>query len=210
MAGRVAELSRAGLPLGPGLRAAAAELPRGRLAAALERLAAGIERGQTLEQAMAAERRALPRTLQALVAAGVRTGNLGELLEEFVHFKQTNDDVRRSVWLAAIYPAFLLGMLAILLVYAFGYLLPTIVDAVARQPDEYAGGYAGLAEWQGRFAVFHWLAVHGVVIGAVAISILAAIGLAIRTGRPFARRLMHRLPLVGMLGWQARSRNSRI
>ncbi len=109
LVGRVADLSKAGLPLAPGLRAAAAELPDSRLAAALKRLAASLDHGQTLDQAMAAEGRALPAHFQALVAAGIRSGKLGQTLEEFVEFRQTTSDIRSSVWVALVYPAVVLA-----------------------------------------------------------------------------------------------------
>ncbi len=124
LAGRVAELGKAGVPLAPGLRAAAAELPDSRLAAALKRIAASLDRGQSLDQALGNERRALPRHLQALVAAGIRTGNLGQTLEEFVEFRQTSADIRRSVWLALAYPALVTALLLGVIVFLSVYVIP--------------------------------------------------------------------------------------
>ncbi len=190
LAGRVADLSNAGLPLAPGLRAAAAELPDSRLAAALNRLAASLDRGQTLEQAMAAEGRALPPHLQALVAAGIRTGKLGQTLEEFVDFRQTTADIRRSVWLALAYPAvviaLLLGVVAFLSVY--------VVPAFAKIFRDFKSDLPQLTK-----VVIGLSRLALPILGYTLIAVVAVAVVMVVIGRRRRRWILNRLPWFGTL-----------
>ncbi|MBW3599600.1 MAG: type II secretion system F family protein, partial [Planctomycetes bacterium] len=79
----VAELSAAGLPLAPGLRAAAEE-SGGRLAAALRAMADGLDQGRSLEDVLSDPAARFPAYLQGLVRAALRTGQLGETLVDLV------------------------------------------------------------------------------------------------------------------------------
>ena len=84
LAAHVAGLTKAGLPLAGGLRALAGELPRGRLARAVARLAAILQEGTPLDEALARPEVRLPAHVRGLIMAGVRSGRLPRMLEEFV------------------------------------------------------------------------------------------------------------------------------
>jgi len=71
LASRVAELTRAGLPLGPGLRALAAELSGRRLRRVLRQMADRLDAGMDLAAAIDGQGRRLPPALRGLVLAGV-------------------------------------------------------------------------------------------------------------------------------------------
>jgi type II secretory pathway component PulF len=193
LVGRVAELSNAGLPLAPGLRAAAGELPKGRLAATLERIAAALERGQSLEQALVAERGALPRHLQALVTAGARTGKLGQVLEEFVHFRQQIDDIYRSVWIAVAYPAFLIVLLGAVALFFAVFVIP----ALSATAETYRTGPSFV---KAGVDVCEWVSQHiaGLLVGAV-IAIFTTGLAALLVGPKRRRQLLNQLPLFGPL-----------
>jgi type II secretory pathway component PulF len=200
--GRIAELAGAGLPLAPGLRAAAAELPDDGLAAAMKRAAAALEQGKSLEQVLSAERGNLPAELAALVATGVRTGDLGRVLSEYVRLRRTLDDVRRKVWLALAYPGLLTIGAAALCFFFFVFVIPAMAatvktiawnlgDPSSPPPRSVLETGVEASQWVSRHAA-------GLVVAAAAV--VAAIVLAALVAGPRRRQtVMKRLPLLGAL-----------
>ena len=77
---QLAQLAKAGLPLERGLRLIAADLGRGRLARAITEVADELERGTPLAEAFDRHRGRFPSLYGRLVDAGVRSGNLSEVL----------------------------------------------------------------------------------------------------------------------------------
>ena len=126
LAARVAELTKAGLPLGAGLRALADELPGRRLPRVLRRLADRLDAGDDLLDALESQGRSLPAHLRGLMLAGVRSGRLAEVLEEYVDLQRSQSELRRRVWLALAYPFILLLFMTALAAFAGVY----VVDAV--------------------------------------------------------------------------------
>jgi type II secretory pathway component PulF len=191
-AGRIAELAQAGLPLAPGMRAVAAELPRSRVAAAFSRVAAALDRGESLEQAISVERGGLPKHLEALVTAGVRTGRLGVVLEEFVQFEQQTDDIRRSVWRAMAYPALLILLLIAAVMYFVGNVM-SLATRLRKDIDPSMAGQHGPADVSG------WVANHGqwLIIGTVAI--IVTLIAAQLTAPQITQPVLNRIPILGPL-----------
>jgi type II secretory pathway component PulF len=123
LAARVAELTKAGLPLGPGLRALAYELPGWRLPRMLHALADRLDAGADLVDALESQSQNLPLHLRGLIIAGVRSGRLAEVLEEFVDMQRSQAEVRRRVCLSLAYPFILLVFMAALAVVANLYIV---------------------------------------------------------------------------------------
>lgn len=117
LSAQLSGLARAGLPLAPSLAAMAEELPRGRLRRALAELAVALEAGRTVDQAIGDQSRRIPPHLRGLVAAGVRSGRLGEVLGEFSRYATTGVELRRRLRLNLAYPAF--SLLITLAVFSF-------------------------------------------------------------------------------------------
>jgi type II secretory pathway component PulF len=108
----VAGVSASGLPLGPGLRALAEESPRGAFRSALIDLAAALERGVPLDRAVESEAGRIPPHLRGLIRAGVRTGDLGDILGRFSAVSRVGSDLRRTFWSGLIYPILAVGVTA--------------------------------------------------------------------------------------------------
>ncbi|MCC6125233.1 MAG: type II secretion system F family protein [Pirellulales bacterium] len=89
LAAGVAELAKACLPLPAGLRALSDELPGRWPKAALGEMAARLERGEALEAVLNASAKNLPLHLHGLLVAGLRSGRLPEVLEEYLQVEQT-------------------------------------------------------------------------------------------------------------------------
>ena len=101
LAAQVAQLARSGLPLEAGLRALSEELPAGRLTQVLRHVANQLEAGQPIDAALDSQKSRLPAHLRGLIVAGVRTGRLAEVLEEYVDLQRTHREIWRRVWLAS-------------------------------------------------------------------------------------------------------------
>jgi general secretion pathway protein F len=124
LAGQVAELSKAGLPLEGGLLALADELPGRRVRRVLREIAGQLSAGTTLQAAFEAQGPRLPAHLRGLVLAAIRSGNLAQVLEEFVDLQRSQAELRRRLWLSLAYPIVLLVAVLILVVFLVGYLVP--------------------------------------------------------------------------------------
>lgn len=106
----VAGVSASGLPLGSGLRALAEESPRGAFRDALLDLADALERGEPLEEAIEDEAGRVPPHLRGLIRAGVRSGDLGEILGRFSAVARVGSELRRTFWVGLAYPILAVGL----------------------------------------------------------------------------------------------------
>jgi general secretion pathway protein F len=123
--GAISALVASGLPVEQGLRAAARELPSGRTAKALAKLADRLARGEPFERA--ADDRSMPAHLRALVVGGIRSASLGRVLEEFVAAERHAADVHRKILLAVSYPALLLLLMSCLFAFFSFGVMPGIM-----------------------------------------------------------------------------------
>ncbi|HEX8202851.1 MAG TPA: type II secretion system F family protein, partial [Isosphaeraceae bacterium] len=117
LARHLAGLTGSGLALPPGLRALAEELPRGPLRRVLVEVAARLEEGHSLEEAVARQGGRVPPHLRGVILAGLRSGRMAEVLGDFVRYEQIGWDLRRRLWLYLAYPIVLLTAMAALLVF---------------------------------------------------------------------------------------------
>jgi len=129
----LATLVQSGYPLEAGLEAAARELPRGRLARSLTAVTREMRQGRTLDEAITAQGRNLPEHVRALVAAGLRTARLGQVLEEFVAIQRRTAEIRRTVYVSLAYPSVLL----VLVVAVFTLFGLAVVPVLAQVVDDF-------------------------------------------------------------------------
>ncbi len=153
LAGHLAALAQSGLPLEGGLRALADEVARPRLRRVLRNLAARLEDGEPLETAIAAQGSRLPADLRGLIVAGVRSGRLPMMLDQYVALARRQQDLRRRVLLTLAYPALLLGIMAALMVFFHLMITPEFAqifrDFGTRLPDitNLCIHYTGVFAW---------------------------------------------------------------
>jgi len=158
LSARLAALAQSGLPLEGGLHALADEAARPRLARVLRNLAQRLEAGEKLESAIMAPGSRLPAHLRGLIIAGVRTGRLPIVLDQFAALSRRQQDLRRRLVLAMAYPASLLGILTAIMVFCglyltrqfnqvfrdFGMKLPWITEFYVHCSDTIAWTMVGL------------------------------------------------------------------
>ncbi len=117
LASQVAQMAKVGLPLPEGLEALAQEVSGPRLRHTLRALAKRLRAGATLEEALKSQESRFPAHIRGLLLAGVRSGQLPEVLEEFVDIRNNDLEMRRRISLSLAYPTVLLGLVAVLFLF---------------------------------------------------------------------------------------------
>lgn len=118
-------LVRAGVPLERGLFQLSRDLP-GTLSRVSKELAARMEQGQTLSQALEDEQVKLPRAYEVIVQAGLRSGRLDAALAAVAATARRLADTRRAIATALIYPLAVLLFAYVLVLAFFGYVVPEL------------------------------------------------------------------------------------
>jgi type II secretory pathway component PulF len=119
----IAAMARAGLPLDQGLAAMAREMGGGRLQRATTEIAADLHAGRTLPEALERQRGRVPEFYAGLVASGIRTGRLGDVLSTLTVYARAIVDLRTTVVGAIFYPTVILVFAFIL----FGFVCHIII-----------------------------------------------------------------------------------
>ena len=120
----------AGLPVNQTLRSISGSVGNAHLAAKLESLTAGVERGEALSTTARNAALFTPLILQ-MIALGEETGALPELLNEAADFYKREVDYDLENLSAALEPILIVAVGAMVLVLALGVFLP-MWDMVAR------------------------------------------------------------------------------
>ncbi len=193
-AARVAELTKAGLPLGPGLRALADELPGWRLPRVLHGMADRLDAGDDLLAALESQGRSLPLHLRGLILAGVRSGRLADVLEDYVDLQNSQSELRRRVSLALAYPFILLLLMTAITALAGVYMV-----------NEFAKIYRDFGTELPAMTVF---ALHGVrpltwfMASLAGLAVLVPLVLWLAPAAGWVWPAVYRLPMVGpLLRW---------
>jgi type II secretory pathway component PulF len=191
LAENVAQLSAAGLPLSPGLRAAGDESDSPALARALYYLADQLDRGRSLDDVLESSREFMPAHLGGLIGAAARTSQMGPALTELMeHYRDTNE-LRYGIWRGLAYP-FLVAGLATVILYC-------IVAFVAGDFEKIFDDFE--LELPLITAAFFWWREAGLVLLPVSLVVLVAIAVLLRwrLGAAGWRRCRASMPVVGPL-----------
>jgi general secretion pathway protein F len=190
-------LLEAGLSLLEALESLAEKDRGGAAGAALAGVMRALREGRSLSQALAARPEAFPPFFVATVRASERTGHLPEALARFAAYQTQLDSVRKKVVSASIYPALLVGVGSLVLVFLLAYVVPRFSrifeDSAAALP------------WSTQLLVA-WgtaLEAHGAAIGLGALGALAGAA-ALASRAPVRLRLLAFLWRVGPLGERVR------
>jgi general secretion pathway protein F len=193
LGGQVAELVKAGLPLGPGLRALAEEHAQRRLDRALRAIADRVDRGASLEEAVTAEAARFPKRLRGLLLTGARGGRIAEMLDETIAAQRRRMEVRLHVLLSLAYPSVLLAMMV-----AIYFLLSVMI--VPQMADTFRDFNMALPEMT-KFVLWLCSPAVGTVIG---VGTLAFFGLVLLLalagpGTAWGEGLLYAVPVLGRL-----------
>jgi type II secretory pathway component PulF len=196
---QIAGLAQAGLPLANGLVALGEELPRGRLRRSMYELAATLQSGATLDQAVQIQNKRIPPHLRGLVIAGLRSGRLGDILSRFSEYVGVGTELKRRLWLSLAYPVLTVGM-ALALFFLVCVILVGQFDVIYRGFNIPLPRLTMVLISIARVVNQVWAPLL-IVIGALFCGWLAA---RVFLPAPVRRGLAGRLPLVGPV-WRSTS-----
>ncbi|HTI51036.1 MAG TPA: type II secretion system F family protein [Planctomycetaceae bacterium] len=143
----IAALVRAGVPLELGLRELGGEAG-GALGEISTTLAARMQAGISLPEALRADEGRFPPVYRTIVEAGLRAGKLSAALEAMSNFARELTELRRQIGAALVYPLIVFAL-------AYGLFLVFTVDLVERFREAYETFRLPL---HGALAVLVWLA----------------------------------------------------
>ncbi len=120
----IAALVRAGVPLDRGLLGAGGDLPGG-LGRITSALGQRLSRGESLPEALQAEKRAIPPLYRAVVEAGARSGRLAGALEGLARYVRGYSEARAAIGVALWYPILVLSL-------AYALFLGLVIEVIPR------------------------------------------------------------------------------
>jgi type II secretory pathway component PulF len=196
---QIAGLAQAGLPLANGLIALGEELPRGRLRRSMNELAATLESGATLDQAVQIQSKRIPPHLRGLVIAGLRSGRLGDILSRFSEYVGVGTELKRRLWLSLAYPI-LTVYVALMLFFGICFFLVGPFEVIYRDFNIPLPKLTLALIATARVVTQAWIPLSVLISGLFYGWIAARVFLPV----PVRRGLAGRLPLVGPV-WRATS-----
>lgn len=124
----LSSISVSGTPLAAGLDALAQESTSRKLRSSLLKLSARLKSGESAESVFGSEKSPLPNYFRGVIAAGVRSGQLGLVLERYVTHTQRTADLKRRCLAALSYPCLLILMIVVLVVGIDLFVIPNARD----------------------------------------------------------------------------------
>ena len=124
--GQLLAIVRGKIPVAPSVQAMAKDLENRRLKPVLEQLRSDLEAGRSLEEAFQRSPRQFPPIYLSLIRAGERSGNLTAVLEMISGYSTRILDLRERVFLALIYPAFVVGTILLAMINIFFEIIPVV------------------------------------------------------------------------------------
>ncbi len=195
LAGELAVLLGAGLPLDRALALAIANVDEAAAAQQFAEILGQVREGTPLSQAMRASPLLFPPVAAAMVEAGEANGDPGTALDRLARMLESAEDLRRLIGTAMIYPAALTIVASGVILLMLLYVVPQFETLFASAPGQLPA--ASRAVLAASHALREW--------GWLMLAMTVAAGLAMRGAlrRPEARRrldaLVLRLPQAGDL-----------
>ena len=193
LAGQMANVTGAGLPLSAGLRALSEEVPSYRVRRWLRAISERLDRGQSLGAVAREAEGSWPRYFLAMLTAGQRTGNLPTMLNECVVHLRTTAEVRRQMWVAMAYPTTLIMVAWLLLSALATWLLPQFKNIFLGFGTELPGITIAILGWSDAMQFLGWWFLPGLVVGGW-LAWIASESLGLERSRD---ALVSRIPLFG-------------
>ena len=129
-------LLSAGLSLIEVLETMAEKETRPEVRKVIVQLTEALYQGRALSSAIAAFPEIFPQLYVATVRAAERTGDLSEALTRYVDYQVRLDAVKKKVVSASIYPAVLIGVGGLVILFLLGYVVPRfsqVYESVGRE-----------------------------------------------------------------------------
>ncbi len=161
----MAALARAGVPLDRALTDLGRDLG-GRLGATASVVAQRLHRGEPLDKILADPKLHFPPIVQAIVQAGVRSGNLPLALERLATTLRRVRETRRLVGLSLMYPVAVLMLAIILFAVMTKYWAQPLFDAF----ENWRIAEFGLLRGMAQLGEYRWWWAPGILLTILALS----------------------------------------
>ena len=126
----IAAIARSGVPLDQGLSAIGQELP-GRLGRVAREMSSELTAGVPLDKVVARAGVQFPPGYQALIEAGLRSGNLPAILQGMMQLARRTAELRRHIAIAAINPLLVVAVTYVLFIFWLIKLAPVYLMVAA-------------------------------------------------------------------------------
>lgn len=124
---QLSTLVQAGLPLEEALEAVAKQSAKRKVASLLSAVRSRVMEGHALSTALGQFPKAFPELFRATVAAGERSGHLGDVLEQLAAYTQARQASRQKIQMALVYPLILMLSSVVIVGFLLGYVVPDVV-----------------------------------------------------------------------------------
>lgn len=186
-------LLEAGAPLVPALQAVELQTQKPAFRRTLRALRDGVERGQSLTEALREHGQIFSPVFCSVVAAGEATATLPEAFRRLTHLLHRQQQTRRSVAGATVYPAILTVLLIGVLAVLLGFVIPrfaVLFENLNHELPPVTRALLTLSE----AARAHWPALLAGLGVAAAAAVILVRHMAVRTSLD---ETLLRLPLLG-------------
>ncbi|MCA9197052.1 MAG: type II secretion system F family protein [Planctomycetales bacterium] len=185
-------LSGSGVPLPDGLRYVAHELPRS-LRPVADHLATRLAAGEDLQNILANEELQLPPIFQAMVTAGVKSGQLPTAFEAVSRAARRIAELRQTIVISLAYPLLLMVLVAFCAVLVLPKLSDMYLVTAESQNVDSDSWFLTLASWSAMLRHGLWF--------APLIAVTAAGIWVLRSRRAFMIQPQHASKWFGWLPW---------
>ncbi len=165
-------LLRAGIPLAEAVAALADKETRAQVRGVLSDLLTALREGQALSRGLERAPQAFPDLYVAMIRAAERTSDLERALERYVAYQQQVDTLRSKLLSAAIYPALLLAVGGVVVLFLLGYVVPRFSHIYEDVGTDLPWLSQVLLDW-GRLVQAHALGMAAVVLGGIGVLVVA-------------------------------------
>ncbi|MDY0013008.1 MAG: type II secretion system F family protein [Rhodocyclaceae bacterium] len=186
-------LLRAGIPLAEAVAALAEKESRTGVRAVLAGILTALREGRNLSSALEAAPDSFPDLYVAMIRAAEHTSDLDQAVARFIAYQQQVESLRGKLVSAAIYPALLLGVGGLVVLFLLGYVVPRFSHIYEDVRGELPWLSRLLLEW-GKFVEGHALGMGLALLATVAV--VAGLARSPALGAAVGRQLWH-APFIG-------------
>ena len=190
-----ATMLEAGLPILTCLNVLADQTENPRLKDHLQKMYKNVQDGMALAQAMEEQKGVFPDIMTSMVEAGELGGILDDvMLRLSIHFEKEHQ-LNEKVKAAMIYPAVVMAMAVVVVIFVLTFILPTFVGMFASMKVELPLLTRGLLAISGFLTKYWWLLM---ILGLIC-GFGVSWGLQQPAGKELRDRWILKLPVFGML-----------
>ncbi|WP_424194622.1 type II secretion system F family protein [Ampullimonas aquatilis] len=186
-------LIKAGLSLVESIEALAEKEARAESSRVIKKLLGHLYEGLTFSAALEKQPEVFPAIYIATIRANERTGSLVEAIERYIAYRAQVDEVRKKIVSASIYPAVIMGVGGLVILFLLFYVIPKFSTVFEDMGDRIPAMSRYLLNW-GKFVETNGSSVF-LFLGLVIVGIFVLFGQA--SVRALIGRQFNKIPSIG-------------